>query len=81
MCKKQRWRYNEIPFVYAGNTRFEYSPLIRIFEVFCGLPQFLQIFPLSLFIYLYYTYLLMYGAETFLRSCQLCSHSENSQQF
>jgi hypothetical protein len=27
------------------------------------------------------TYLLMYGAETFLRSCQLCSHSGNSQQF
>jgi hypothetical protein len=28
-----------------------------------------------------YTYLLMYGAEPFLRSCQLCSHSGNSQQF
>jgi hypothetical protein len=27
------------------------------------------------------TYLLMYGAEHFLRSCQLCSHSGNSQQF
>jgi hypothetical protein len=27
------------------------------------------------------TYLLMYGAEPFLRSCQLCSHSGNSQQF
>jgi hypothetical protein len=27
------------------------------------------------------TYLLMYGAETFLKSCQLCSHSGNSQQF
>jgi hypothetical protein len=27
------------------------------------------------------TYLLTYGAEPFLRSCQLCSHSENSQQF
>jgi hypothetical protein len=27
------------------------------------------------------TYLLTYGAETFLRSCQLCSHSEISQQF
>jgi hypothetical protein len=26
------------------------------------------------------TYLLMYGAEPFLRSYQLCSHSENSQQ-
>jgi hypothetical protein len=26
------------------------------------------------------TYLLTYGAEPFLRSCQLCSHSENSQQ-
>jgi hypothetical protein len=26
-------------------------------------------------------YLLMYGAEPFLRSCQLCSQSENSQQF
>jgi hypothetical protein len=26
-------------------------------------------------------YLLTYGAEPFLRSCQLCSHSENSQQF
>jgi hypothetical protein len=25
--------------------------------------------------------LLMYGAETFLRSCQLCSHSGNSQRF
>jgi hypothetical protein len=25
-------------------------------------------------------YLLTYGAEPFLRSCQLCSHSENSQQ-
>jgi hypothetical protein len=24
---------------------------------------------------------LTYGAEPFLRSCQLCSHSENSQQF
>jgi hypothetical protein len=24
---------------------------------------------------------LMYGAETFLRSCQLCRHSGNSQQF
>jgi hypothetical protein len=28
-----------------------------------------------------YTYLLMYGAEPFLRNCQLCSHSGNSQQF
>jgi hypothetical protein len=27
------------------------------------------------------TYLLTYGAEFFLRSCQLCSHSGNSQQF
>jgi hypothetical protein len=27
------------------------------------------------------TYLLTYGAESFLRSCQLCSHSGNSQQF
>jgi hypothetical protein len=27
------------------------------------------------------TYLLMYGAEPFLRSCQLCSHSEIFQQF
>jgi hypothetical protein len=27
------------------------------------------------------TYLLTYGAEPFLRSCHLCSHSENSQQF
>jgi hypothetical protein len=27
------------------------------------------------------TYLLMYGAETFLRSCQLCRHSGNSQRF
>jgi hypothetical protein len=27
------------------------------------------------------TYLLMYGAEPFLRSCQLCSHLGNSQQF
>jgi hypothetical protein len=27
------------------------------------------------------TYLLMYGAEPFLRSCQLCSHSGNSLQF
>jgi hypothetical protein len=27
------------------------------------------------------TYWLMYGAEPFLRSCQSCSHSENSQQF
>jgi hypothetical protein len=27
------------------------------------------------------TYLLTYGAETFLRSCQLCSHSGNSQQY
>jgi hypothetical protein len=27
------------------------------------------------------TYVLMYGAEPFLRSCQLCSHSGNSQQF
>jgi hypothetical protein len=26
-------------------------------------------------------YLLTYGAELFLRSCQVCSHSENSQQF
>jgi hypothetical protein len=26
-------------------------------------------------------YLLMYGAEPFLRSCQLCSHSGKSQQF
>jgi hypothetical protein len=25
--------------------------------------------------------LLTYGAEPFLRSCQLCSHSGNSQQF
>jgi hypothetical protein len=25
--------------------------------------------------------LLMYGAELFLRNCQLCSHSGNSQQF
>jgi hypothetical protein len=35
------------------------------------------------FNYLGYTitfYLLAYGAEPFLRSCQLCSHSENSQQ-
>jgi hypothetical protein len=29
----------------------------------------------------YWKYLLTYGAEPFLRSCQLCSHSENSQQF
>jgi hypothetical protein len=29
----------------------------------------------------YITYLLMYGAQPFLRSCQLCSHSGNSQQF
>jgi hypothetical protein len=27
------------------------------------------------------TYLLTYGAEPLLRSCQLCSHSDNSQQF
>jgi hypothetical protein len=27
------------------------------------------------------TYLRTYGAEPFLRSCQLCSHSENSQQY
>jgi hypothetical protein len=27
------------------------------------------------------TYLLTYGDESFLRSCQLCSHSGNSQQF
>jgi hypothetical protein len=27
------------------------------------------------------TYLLMYRAEPFLRNCQLCSHSGNSQQF
>jgi hypothetical protein len=26
------------------------------------------------------TYLLMYGAEPFLRSCQMCSHSGNSQE-
>jgi hypothetical protein len=26
-------------------------------------------------------YLLTYGVEPFLRSCQMCSHSENSQQF
>jgi hypothetical protein len=25
--------------------------------------------------------LLMYGAETYLRNCQLCSHSRNSQHF
>jgi hypothetical protein len=30
----------------------------------------------------YITYILVtYGAEPFLRSCQLCSHSGNSQQF
>jgi hypothetical protein len=28
-----------------------------------------------------YSYLLTYGAEPFLRSCQLCSHSGNYQQF
>jgi hypothetical protein len=28
----------------------------------------------------YDKYLLTYGAEPFLRSCQLCSHSENSQE-
>jgi hypothetical protein len=28
-----------------------------------------------------YVYLLTYRAEPFLRSCQLCSHSGNSQQF
>jgi hypothetical protein len=28
-----------------------------------------------------YTYLLTYGAESFLRSCQLCSHSRTSQHF
>jgi hypothetical protein len=28
----------------------------------------------------HYCYLLTYGAEPFLRSCQLCSHSGNSQQ-
>jgi hypothetical protein len=28
-----------------------------------------------------FLYLLTYGAEPFLRSCQLCSHSGNSQQF
>jgi hypothetical protein len=27
------------------------------------------------------TYLLTYGAEPYLRSCQLCSHSRNSQNF
>jgi hypothetical protein len=27
------------------------------------------------------SYLLSYGAEPFLRSCQLCSHSGNPQQF
>jgi hypothetical protein len=27
------------------------------------------------------TYLISYGAETFLRSCQLCSYSRNSQHF
>jgi hypothetical protein len=27
------------------------------------------------------TYLLTYGAEPFLRSCQLCSHSGTSQYF
>jgi hypothetical protein len=27
------------------------------------------------------TYLLTYGVEPFLRSCQMCSHSGNSQQF
>jgi hypothetical protein len=28
-----------------------------------------------------YSYLLTYGAEPFLRSCQLCSHSRTSQHF
>jgi hypothetical protein len=28
-----------------------------------------------------YTYLLTYGAEPFLRSCQLCSHSRTSKHF
>jgi hypothetical protein len=36
---------------------------------------------LSLFILVRHTYLFTYGAEPFLRSCQLCSHSQNSQQF
>jgi hypothetical protein len=30
---------------------------------------------------MYFTYLLTYGAESFLRSCQLCSHSGTSQNF
>jgi hypothetical protein len=30
------------------------------------------------FIYLFSYYLLTHGAERFLRSCQLCSHSRNS---
>jgi hypothetical protein len=33
------------------------------------------------FKYITLTYLLIYGAGTFLKSCQLCSHSGNSQQF
>jgi hypothetical protein len=36
---------------------------------------------LSIYWFLTHTYLLTYGAEHFLRSCQLCSHSRTSPHF
>jgi hypothetical protein len=42
--------------------------------------RILQTSDISAFAYLL-TYLLMYGAEPFLKSYQLCSHSGDSQQF
>jgi hypothetical protein len=63
-------------------THFHLVSRSRILELYLHSPYFFMtwhsyVFPHSVTYWL--TYFLTYGAEPFLRSCQLCSHSENSR--
>jgi hypothetical protein len=65
-----------------GFSVFSSHLLARISTHFKSLEVFVLLRPKSLCTpVLIFTHSLTHGAEPFLRSCQLCSHSRNSQRF
>jgi hypothetical protein len=85
VTQKGTWRIKLICILEPTTTHFVHIAVCTKFQMQLWIivqtcPQWQLVFHYTHHV-LILTYLLMYGAETFLRSCQLCNHSGNSQQF
>jgi hypothetical protein len=78
-CRKHRGKYLDCS---ISNPFLDFTPYFLHDNTLSSTTAFLHLFKFwTLSTVPCFIYLLTYGAEPFLRSCQLCSHSRTSQHF